>query len=76
MTDDITREEIESVADKLNRFAAGLSESEQRVLAWIVVRAEAADDEVRGYLGAPQPTGLVPRVRPAGPRGIIAILIG
>src|SRR5919198_384900 len=41
MADEITREQVESVASKLNQFAEGLSESEQQVLACALVAAIA-----------------------------------
>ena len=76
--------QIESVARKLNEFAAGLSEPEQEALAWILAHAEP-DDDVSGYIdplssGAQGPAPRVTVRRPHGPgtdqQGIIAILIG
>jgi hypothetical protein len=44
----ITEADINSVAQKLQDFAEGLTESEQAVLAWLIQRA-ASGDEVSGY---------------------------
>jgi hypothetical protein len=52
MADEFTREEVESVANKLNQFAEGLSDSERQVLAWMIARAEAGGDDVKGYLSS------------------------
>lgn len=83
MAAEVTPAEMESVAAKLNEFAAGLPDSEQRALAWMIAHAEAEDDEVSGYLGAlsgglagPQPRVTVRRPPGGGQQGIIAILIG
>jgi len=48
----ITEADINSVAQKLQDFAEGLSDGEQAVLAWLIQRA-ASGDEVAGYGVAP-----------------------
>jgi hypothetical protein len=52
MADEVTREDVERVAEKLNNFAAELPPSERIALGWLLAEVERDPDEVSGYLGA------------------------
>jgi hypothetical protein len=82
MPEQIARQELEAVAEKLNQFAAGLTESEQHALSWLLAHAQPQSDEVTGFLGTLSGSPAQVTVRPPQPgtggqqQGIIAILIG
>jgi hypothetical protein len=49
-TTQISPEDIQGVADKLEKFVAELPEQEQNVLGWILTRAQAAGEaDTSGY---------------------------
>jgi hypothetical protein len=54
-TIDLTETSIRSVARKLQRFSDELPPDEQAVLAWLLQRAQEAE-EVAGYAAAPIPS--------------------
>jgi hypothetical protein len=58
----ITHQDVEGVAQKLERFAEGLPEQERNVLGWILTRAQAAEEaDLTGYaMGTVQPPQLLP----------------
>ncbi|HEX6508452.1 MAG TPA: hypothetical protein VF221_12540 [Chloroflexota bacterium] len=48
----VSQEEIQAFGDKLEAFGNSLNESEQRLLAEILLRAAAADADVEGHMMA------------------------
>lgn len=53
---EITRQQVDSVAEKMQAWSESLTDQEQLVIGWILQRAMTADQgEVTGYAG-PAPT--------------------
>ncbi len=53
---EITRQQVDTVAEKMQAWSESLTDQEQLVIGWILQRAMAADQgEVTGYAG-PAPT--------------------